>query len=50
DSVGVYEGLPSSQHGGVQSAWTVSPGQVSMADIVKMGRPQAKTSVPNSSA
>jgi hypothetical protein len=51
DSVGVYEGLSSSsQPGGVQSAWTVSPGQVSMADIVKMGRPQPKTSVPNSSA
>ncbi|WJX53317.1 hypothetical protein P8452_39323 [Trifolium repens] len=51
DSVGVYEGLSSSsQPGGVQSAWTVSPGQVSMADIVKMGRPQAKASMPNSSA
>lgn len=50
DSVGVFDGLSSSsQHGGLQSAWTVNPGQVSMADIVKMGRPQAKPSVPNSS-
>ncbi|CAB4276363.1 unnamed protein product [Prunus armeniaca] len=29
---------------GYQSAWVGVPGQVSMADIVKMGRPQAKTS------
>ncbi|XP_028755797.1 uncharacterized protein LOC114715169 isoform X2 [Neltuma alba] len=39
----------SSQHGGLQSAWMGVPGQVSMADIVKMGRPQAKASVPSSS-
>ncbi|KAI4298215.1 hypothetical protein L6164_031801 [Bauhinia variegata] len=39
----------SSQHGGSQSAWIGIPGQVSMADIVKMGRPHAKASVPNSS-
>lgn len=50
DSVGVREGLSSSsQHGGVQSAWMASPGQVSMADIVKMGRPQAKASTPSPS-
>ncbi|XP_012572320.1 uncharacterized protein [Cicer arietinum] len=50
DSVGVSDGLSSSSHhGGLQSAWTVSPGQVSMADIVKMGRPQIKTSTLNPS-
>ncbi|ESW31528.1 hypothetical protein PHAVU_002G245500 [Phaseolus vulgaris] len=49
DSVGVCDGLSSSQHGGLQSAWGASPGQVSMADIVRMGRPQTKASVPNSS-
>lgn len=27
-----------------QSAWAGAPGQVSMADIVKMGRPQNKAS------
>ncbi|TQD81184.1 hypothetical protein C1H46_033213 [Malus baccata] len=33
---------------GYQSAWGGVPGQVSMADIVKMGRPQAKaTTMPN---
>nr|KYP76865.1 hypothetical protein KK1_021126 [Cajanus cajan] len=49
DSVRVCDGLSSSQQGGLQSAWGVSPGQVSMADIVRMGRPQAKASMPNSS-
>ncbi|XP_014509258.1 uncharacterized protein LOC106768552 [Vigna radiata var. radiata] len=49
DSVRVCDGLSSSQHGGLQSAWVANPGQVSMADIVRMGRPQAKTSIPNSS-
>ncbi|TKY60111.1 serine-rich protein [Spatholobus suberectus] len=49
DSVRVTDGLSSSQHGGLQSAWAVNPGQVSMADIVRMGRPQAKASTPNSS-
>ncbi|WVZ22923.1 hypothetical protein V8G54_001467 [Vigna mungo] len=49
DSVRVCDGLSSSQHGGLQSAWMANPGQVSMADIVRMGRPQAKTSIPNSS-
>lgn len=35
---------------GYQSAWVGAPGQVSMADIVKMGRPQNKASnVPNAS-
>ncbi|KAJ1426201.1 UBA-like superfamily [Sesbania bispinosa] len=49
DSVGVCDGLSSSsQHGGLQSPWMVNPGHVSMADIVKMGRPQAKASVPSS--
>ncbi|KAE8659640.1 kinase-related family protein [Hibiscus syriacus] len=37
-----------SQPSGYQSAWLGAPGQVSMADIVKMGRPQNKVSVvPN---
>ena len=50
DSVSICDGLSSSsQHGGFQSAWMGTPGQVSMADIVKMGRPQAKASMPNSS-
>ncbi|CAN1808506.1 GBF-interacting protein 1 [Linum perenne] len=36
---------------GVQSAWVGNPGQVSMADIVKMGKPQSKTSaLPNYTA
>lgn len=34
----------SSQPSGFQSAWLGVPGQVSMADIVKMGRPHAKVS------
>ncbi|KAH6790252.1 hypothetical protein C2S51_005258 [Perilla frutescens var. frutescens] len=35
---------------GYQSAWVGAPGQVSMADIVKMGRPHNKASnVPNAS-
>ncbi|CAI0451965.1 unnamed protein product [Linum tenue] len=29
---------------GIQSGWVAVPGQVSMADIVKMGRPQSKAS------
>ncbi|XP_054777399.1 uncharacterized protein LOC129285656 isoform X3 [Prosopis cineraria] len=45
----VSDGPSSSQHGGMQSGWMGFPGQVSMADIVKMGRPQAKISVLNSS-
>ncbi|MED6106420.1 hypothetical protein PIB30_004653 [Stylosanthes scabra] len=49
DSVGVSDALSSSsQLSGLQSAWRGNPGQVSMADIVKMGRPQAKA-MPNSS-
>ncbi|KAJ7947251.1 GBF-interacting protein 1 [Quillaja saponaria] len=50
-AVGMGDGiLSSSQPSGLQSAWGV-PGQVSMADIVKMGRPQGKASaVPNSSS
>ncbi|KAG5005784.1 hypothetical protein JHK85_024326 [Glycine max] len=39
----------SSQRAGVQSAWAGNTGQVSMADIVKMGRPQARPSMHNSS-
>ncbi|XP_057415470.1 uncharacterized protein LOC130710283 isoform X2 [Lotus japonicus] len=51
DSAGVSDGVSSSlQHGGVQSAWALNPGQVSMADIVKMGRPQPKAPVHNSAA
>lgn len=35
---------------GYQSAWVGVPGQVSMADIVRMGRPQSKASIaPNAS-
>ncbi|KAK4259431.1 hypothetical protein QN277_005762 [Acacia crassicarpa] len=46
----VDDGLSSSsQHGGLQSAWIGVPGQVSMADIVKKGRPQAKASAPSPS-
>ncbi|XP_027359710.1 uncharacterized protein LOC113868382 isoform X3 [Abrus precatorius] len=49
-ALGIGDGLSSSsQHTGLQSAWTGNAGQVSMADIVKMGRPQAKASVYNSS-
>ncbi|KAF7803206.1 GBF-interacting protein 1-like isoform X1 [Senna tora] len=48
--IGMSDVQPSvSHHGGLQSAWMGVPGQVSMADIVKMGRPQAKSSTPNSS-
>ncbi|KAH1250900.1 GBF-interacting protein 1 [Glycine max] len=49
DSVRVCDGLSSSQYGGMQSPWVANPGQVSMADIVRMGRPQAKASMHNSS-
>ncbi|KAK7359147.1 hypothetical protein VNO77_01094 [Canavalia gladiata] len=50
DSVRVCDGISSSsQHGGLQSAWVGNPGQVSMADIVRMGKPQAKASMPNPS-
>ncbi|KAK8608102.1 hypothetical protein V6N13_023536 [Hibiscus sabdariffa] len=49
-TVGLGAGVSSSSHPtGYQSAWVGVPGQVSMADIVKMGRPQNKVSaVPNS--
>lgn len=48
-TAGLVDGISSSsQPSGYQSAWLVAPGQVSMADIVKMGRPQNKASViPN---
>ncbi|KAK8608101.1 hypothetical protein V6N13_023535 [Hibiscus sabdariffa] len=49
-TVGLGNGVSSSQPTGYQSAWVGVPGQVSMADIVKMGRPQNKVSaVPNTS-
>ncbi|CAN1150275.1 GBF-interacting protein 1, partial [Linum perenne] len=35
---------------GFQSAWVGAPGQKSMADIVKMGRPQNKAVLPNHTA
>ncbi|KAK7246089.1 hypothetical protein RIF29_40948 [Crotalaria pallida] len=48
--LGISDGLSSSsQLSGSQSAWTGNAGQMSMADIVKMGRPQAKSSMHNSS-
>ncbi|KAK1303058.1 hypothetical protein QJS10_CPB12g00642 [Acorus calamus] len=42
---GMADGTPfPSQHpSGYHSAWSGVPGQVSMADIVRMGRPQSKT-------
>lgn len=45
-TVGAGDGVSSSSQPspGYQSAWTGVPGQVSMADIVKMGRPQNKAS------
>ncbi|XP_022723967.1 uncharacterized protein LOC111280770 isoform X3 [Durio zibethinus] len=48
-TVGLGDGVSSSsQPYGYQSAWLGVPGQVSMADIVKMGRPQNKASdMPN---
>ncbi|XWS19791.1 hypothetical protein CRYUN_Cryun31cG0046700 [Craigia yunnanensis] len=48
-TVGLGDGISSSsQPSGYHSAWLGVPGQVSMADIVKMGRPQNKASViPN---
>ncbi|KAL1320530.1 uncharacterized protein LOC107638788 isoform X2 [Arachis ipaensis] len=39
----------SSQQGGLQSPWVRNAGQLSMADIVKMGRPQTKVPMHNSS-
>ncbi|KAI9114654.1 hypothetical protein K1719_014352 [Acacia pycnantha] len=48
--IGMADGLSSaSRHGGLLSAWMGSSGQMSMADVVKMGRPQVKASMPNSS-
>ncbi|XP_022720316.1 uncharacterized protein LOC111278106 isoform X2 [Durio zibethinus] len=45
-SVGLGDGISSSsQPSGYNSAWLGVPGQVSMADIVKMGRPQNKASI-----
>ena len=48
--MGTFDGfssLPSQPSSGYQPAWSGVPGQMSMADIVKMGRPQAKSSTPN---
>ncbi|KAL1169646.1 hypothetical protein V6Z11_A05G160700 [Gossypium hirsutum] len=45
-TAGLVDGISSSsQPSGYQSSWLGAPGQVSMADIVKMGRPQNKASV-----
>lgn len=49
-TIGAGDGILSSSQptSGYQSAWVGVPGQVSMADIVKMGRPQHKaTAVQN---
>ncbi|TKY72333.1 cell wall protein AWA isoform X2 [Spatholobus suberectus] len=49
-ALGISDGpSSSSQLAGLQSAWMGNAGQVSMADIVKMGRPQARPSMHNSS-
>ena len=49
-ALGISDGpSSSSQRPGLQSAWMGNAGQVSMADIVKMGRPQARPSVHHSS-
>ncbi|KAE8696447.1 hypothetical protein F3Y22_tig00110670pilonHSYRG00031 [Hibiscus syriacus] len=50
-TLGLGDGISSSSHPtGRQSAWVGVPGQVSMADIVKMGRTQNKdSSMPNPS-
>lgn len=49
--VGLADGISSSSQptSGLQSAWFGSPGQVSMADIVKMGRPNSKASAVSNS-
>ncbi|KAK1556480.1 hypothetical protein Q3G72_005643 [Acer saccharum] len=51
-TVGSGDGISSSSQpsSGFQSAWMGVPGQVSMADIVKMGRPQNKASAMQNSA
>ncbi|XP_030480450.2 uncharacterized protein LOC115697538 isoform X1 [Cannabis sativa] len=47
--VGSTDGISSTPQppSGFQSSWLGVPGQVSMADIVKMGRPQPKVSAPS---
>ncbi|KAI3456065.1 hypothetical protein Pfo_012728 [Paulownia fortunei] len=47
-SLGTADAMPSGIQpaSGYQSAWVGAPGQVSMADIVKMGRPHNKASNP----
>ncbi|KAF5201945.1 Rna polymerase ii degradation factor-like protein [Thalictrum thalictroides] len=40
-TTGTIDSISSSSQPGYQSAWVGAPGQVSMADIVKMGRPKA---------
>ncbi|KAF3449862.1 hypothetical protein FNV43_RR05941 [Rhamnella rubrinervis] len=49
---GTGDGILSSSQpsSGFQSAWLGVPGQVSMADIVKMGRPQSKASTMTNSS
>lgn len=44
--MGTADGMPSSVKtaSGYQSAWASGPGQVSMADIVRMGKPHIKAS------
>lgn len=51
-TVGTGDGILSSSQpsSGFQSAWLGVPGQVSMADIVKMGRPQPKASTMTNSS
>lgn len=47
-SVASGDGISSSQPASVhQTAWFGAPGQMSMADMVKMGRPQNKTTKQN---
>lgn len=44
-ALGMLDGASSvSQPSGYQPAWVGAPGQISMADIVKMGKPQSKAS------
>ncbi|KAI8525779.1 hypothetical protein RHMOL_Rhmol13G0256400 [Rhododendron molle] len=43
-AVGASDGMSSLPSSGYQPSWSGVPGQVSMADIVKMGRPHGKAS------
>lgn len=42
--MGISDSTSPLAHSGFQSSWSVAPGQVSMADIVKMGRSHGKLS------